>query len=355
MRILIAEDNLDSRDLVCDIVRGMGFTPVPAANGRAALNLILDAPPDMIILDVNMPELDGFEVCAAVKANPLTMEIPVLMLTAQADIDSRVAGLGLGADDYLPKPFHPRELSARIETRLRTKAQSDQLRRQREQIRHTFERFVAHEIVQQMLEDPLRVELGGAEAIITVLFADLEGFTALAERASPARLIQVLNAYHQLMVDHIKANGGTIDKFLGDGVMALYNTPLPLDDHALRAVKTALDIRAALPAFHTQLEPEFRLGLNVGIHTGPAIVGNIGTPDLMDYTAIGDTVNLASRLQGLSHGSQITVSEATYALIADRVIVQRVGPRRVRGREVPVITYLVERLRESDPPTLPLA
>lgn len=345
MRILIAEDNLDSRELVSDILLGLGYTPVQAADGRTALELILADPPDLIILDVNMPELDGFEVCAAVKQNPRTAEIPVLMLTAQADINSRVTGLGLGADDYLAKPFHPRELTARIETRLRAKAESDHLRRQREQIRRTFERFVAPEIVQQMLADPLRVELGGAEAFVTVLFADLEGFTALAEHATPSELLRVLNAYHQLMVDHIKANGGTVDKFLGDGVMALFNTPLPLPDHALRAVKTALDIRTALPSFHAQCQPQFRLGVNVGIHTGPAIVGNIGTPELMDYTAIGDTVNLASRLQGLSRGSQITVSEATYALIADRVVVERAGPRSVRGREEPVITYLVERLR----------
>jgi len=204
---------------------------------------------------------------------------------------------------------------------------------------------VAHEIVEQLLEDPSRVQLGGAEAIVTVLFADLEGFTRLAELAAPPRLIEVLNAYHALMVRQIKAHGGTLNKFLGDGVMALYNTPLPQPDHALRAVRTALAIRDALPHFYDTLEPDFRLAVNVGINTGPAIVGLIGTPELMDFTAIGDTVNLASRLQRLSDHSEITVSAATYELVAEQVIATRTGPHVVRGREEAVLTYLIERLR----------
>lgn len=345
LRVLVADDNRDSRDLVSDVVISMGCVPILAENGRVALDKIEADPPDLVILDVNMPEMGGFEVCAAIKRNPATAQIPVIMLTAQSDVDSRVTGLGLGADDYLAKPFHPRELIARIDTRLRAKQDADTLRLQREQIRQTFERFVAHEIVEQLLEDPSRVQLGGAETIVTVLFADLGSFTRLCETADPATLIEVLNRYHMLLVHHVKANGGTVDKFLGDGLMALYNTPLPQPDHALRAVRTALDIRAALVDFHRQLEPAFRLDVNFGINTGKAVVGNIGTPDLMDFTAIGDTINLASRLQGLSDNSQITVSEETYRLVADSVMAERVGPRIIRGREEPVVTYLILGLR----------
>lgn len=345
MKVLIAEDNRDSRELVSDIVISLGLTPLAAENGRIALEKIMAERPDLVILDVNMPEMDGFEVCATLKRNPATAEIPVLMLTAQVDVESRVRGLGLGADDYLPKPFHPRELVARIETRLRAKEETDTLRQQREQIRQTFERFVATEIVEQMLEDPTRIQLGGAETVVTVMFADLQGFTSLAEYTSPVHLIEVLNQYHMLLVQHIKANGGTVDKFLGDGVMALYNTPLPVADHALRAVKTALDIRDALTAYHQNFDPIFRLGVNVGIHTGPAIVGNVGTPDLMDFTAVGDTVNLASRLQGLSDNNQITVSEETYSLVARQVVGRRVGEQTIRGRAEPVVTYLIDRLQ----------
>ncbi|NLX08573.1 MAG: response regulator [Chloroflexi bacterium] len=344
-RVLIAEDNPDSRELVADILVSLGYIALAAENGQIALDLVLADPPDLVILDVNMPVLDGFAVCQAIKTNPFTAKVPVIMLTAQVDVDSRVMGLGLGADDYLSKPFHPRELVARIQTRLRAKEQADDLRAQREQVRLTFERFVAHEIVEKLLEDPTRIELGGAETIVTVLFADLESFTTVSEYAEPHLLLDVLNQYHALLVERIKSNGGTVDKFLGDGVMALYNTPLPLPDHPLRAVQTALEIREALPTFHERFAPAFRLGINFGIHTGKAIVGNVGAPDLMDFTAIGDTVNLASRLQGLSSQSQITISEETCRLVESTVEVMRVGPRLVRGREEPVVTYLVQGLR----------
>ncbi len=344
--VLVAEDNRDSRELVSDILISLGYTPVLAENGRVALELIQAQAPDLVILDINMPEVDGFEVCAAIKRNPATAKIPVIMLTAHADVESRVTGLGLGADDYLPKPFHPRELIARIETRLRAKAITDDLRAQGEELRRTFERFVGPEIVEQLLEDPTHVKLGGVETTVTVLFADLENFTRVAEYAQPAELLDVLNRYHTLMVQHIIANGGTVDKFLGDGLMALYNTPIPQPDHALRAVRTALGIRAALGEFYRQLDPMFRLNINFGINTGKAIVGNVGAPEIMDFTAIGDTVNLASRLEGLAAGDEITVSEETYRLVADWVIAERVGPRPVRGRDEPVVTYLIHALRE---------
>jgi adenylate cyclase len=345
MRVLVAEDNADSRMLVHDILVSLGYDPVMAENGKIALEKIAADPPDLVILDVNMPELDGFEVCEAIKRNPATAKIPVLMLTAQTDVDSRVTGLGLGADDYLPKPFHPRELMARIQARMRAKEMTDTLREQREVLRRTFERYVAHEIVERLLDDPTLVKLGGAEMPVTVMFADMEGFTRVAEYTDPSRMIDVLNQYHTLLVEHIKANGGTVDKFIGDEVMALYNTPLPQEDHTLRAVRTALQIRDTLPEFHQQFEPAFRWPVNFGINTGLAIVGNVGTPDLMDFTAIGDTVNLASRLQGLSAHNQIMVSAATYHAVADAVIAEKVGPRTVRGRDVPVTTYLITGLR----------
>ncbi|HML24493.1 MAG TPA: adenylate/guanylate cyclase domain-containing protein [Aggregatilinea sp.] len=344
-KILIAEDNRDSRELVGDILDSLGYTPIMAENGRAALDMIQSDPPDLVILDVNMPEIDGFEVCATIKRNPATAKIPVIMLTAQTDVDSRVIGLGLGADDYLPKPFHPRELAARIHARIRAKEVNDLLREQREQIQRTFERFVAPEIVEQLLDDPSRVQLGGAETIVTVLFADLEHFTTVSEHAAPTRLLEVLNGYLTLLVHCIKSHGGTVNKYLGDGIMALYNTPLPQEDHALRAVKTALDARAALPGYHAQLEPELRLAVNFGIHTGTAIVGNIGTPEQMDFTAVGDTVNLASRLEDLSDNGEITISQDSYKLVADQVIADCVGPRLVRGREEQVVTFLVQGLR----------
>lgn len=344
-RVLVAEDNPDSRELVSDILGSLGYESLFAENGRDALEMTGYHQPDLVILDVNMPEMDGFAVCEALKSNPATAKIPVIMLTARADLDSRVMGLNLGADDYLAKPFHPRELIAHVQLRLRSKAITDDLREQREVLRQMFERFVAHEIVERLLSDPTQVKLGGSEALVTVFFADLEGFTTVAQHSEPQRLLEALNAYHTLLVTHIKSNNGTVDKFLGDGIMALYNTPLPQPDHALSAVRTALTIRDALPNLHRSLDPAFRLAVNFGIATGRAIVGTVGTPELMDFTAIGDTVNLASRLQRLSDNSEITISEETYSLVADDIDAERMPPRNVRGREAPVVTYLVHRLR----------
>lgn len=341
MKILVAEDNVDSRELLTEILESLGYSVVVAYDGVHALELYQIEHPDLCILDVDMPRKSGFEVVEVLKSDPITAATPVIMLTAQGTVESRVKGLGLGADDYLTKPFNPRELIARVKTRLKAKAETDDLRKQREVIRNTFSRYVAQEIVDWMMENPSEISLGGQMRQITVLFADLEGFTSVSEHADPVELLNILNQYHGMLVSLVKRNGGTIDKFLGDGLMALFNAPVDLDDHVYKAVKTAVDVKNALPLFHREIDPHFRLGINVGIHTGTAVVGNIGASDLMDYTAVGDAVNLAARLQGLSHDNQITVSEDVYQVIADRIIAERMGSRTVKGRATPVVVYHV--------------
>lgn len=345
MKVLIAEDHPDNLELVIDILSSSGYEIYSATNGQQALDLIRANLPDLVILDVNMPVKDGFQVCLEMKQDPSIANLPVIMLTAQSDIDSRVKGLGLGADDYLGKPFNPRELLARVDTRLRAKAESDELRKQRMLLRQTFERFVSPAVVQSMMADPESIQLGGALREITVLFADMEGFTSLSERVDPVELLSVLNSYHGLMVEHIKKNQGTVDKFLGDGIMALYNAPVDQEEHALRAVITAIEIHEALADFQTHFPPEFQLNINFGINTGLAVVGNVGSLEIMDYTAIGDNVNLAQRLQSLSHNGEITISEATYSRISDHVAARPGGRRQVKGREEAVMTYLVTGLR----------
>jgi len=301
--------------------------------------------PDLVILDVNMPGMSGFEVIAQLKSAEITSKIPVIMLTAMADIDNRVEGLGLGADDYLTKPFSPRELMARIETRLRAKVETDDLRNTKEMIRHTFERFVPPSVVAQLLKDPGQVKLGGVLQEVTVLFSDLENFTSISERTDPEKLLKMLNTYHTLVVKIIQQNGGTVDKFIGDGVMALYNTPLQQDDHALRAVLTALQIRETLGETYLEFERDFHLRINFGIHTGQAIVGNVGSADIMDFTAVGDTVNIAARLQGLAENGQILVSEATFEQVQENVDAVPIGAQAVKGRVGAIMTYQINNLR----------
>lgn len=345
MKILVADDNPDNVELVSDIVKVMGHDVISAGDGPSALAVARAESPDLVVLDVNMPGLTGFEVCAELKSEPSTANIPIIMLTALIDVDDRVEGLGLGADDYLTKPFSPRELMARIETRLRAKVKTDDLRETQEMIRRTFERFVPPSVVAQLLENPAQVQLGGVLQEVTVFFSDLENFTQIAERTEPEDVLKVLNTYHTLVVRIIQQNGGTVDKFMGDGVMALYNTPLPQSNHALDAVVSALQIRDALEEFHAEFDSAYRMCINVGIHTGLAVVGNVGSMEIMDFTAIGDTVNVASRLQGLGDRGQILISEATYLCVQDEVIAKPIGPLGIKNRVDPVITYEVIRLR----------
>jgi adenylate cyclase len=345
MKVLVAEDNPEMRQLARDILQAMGLDVITAYDGPNALDTVRAQRPDLVVLDIDMPGMNGFEVCTAIKSDAETAQIPVLMLTAQGDVDHRVHGLAVGADDYLSKPYSPRELMARVETRLRAKTESDNLREKQQILRQTFERYVHSSVVDQMLRDPGQVKLGGKWQEVTVLFADLEGFTALCEHIPPEELLSVLNGYHNLIVSLILQHGGTIDKFLGDGVMALYNTPLPQKNHALFAVQTAVMIREALTEFHQSLAPEYRMCINFGIHTGMAVVGNVGTDRIMDFTAVGDTVNLASRLQGLSHQCQILISHATYQQVQPQVVVRPIGKVQVRNRVEAVTAYEVTELQ----------
>lgn len=341
MKVLVAEDNPNSRQLVKDILESVGYEAIMTMDGPSAIAAAQSQEPDMVILDVNMPGMTGFEVLAVLKADPKLAHLPVLMLTAQTDVESRVTGLGLGADDYLAKPFSPRELAARIDARLRRKVENDDLRRTKEMIKQTFERYVPSSVVEKLLQDPAQVKLGGQLQEVSVLFSDLEGFTTISEHTEPEKLLGILNLYHALVVSLVQLHGGTVDKFIGDAVMALYNTPLGQADHALRAVRTAMTIRENLVDFSEQFEPEYRMKINFGIHTGAAVVGNIGSQQIMNFTAVGDTVNVAARLQGISRGGQILISETTHNLLDGQVNAQLVGSRNVKGRSEPVMIYEV--------------
>lgn len=345
MKILAVDDKPDNIELIADIVEALDYEVLKAYDGATALDIVDSDPPDLILLDVNMPGMSGFDVVKALKSNDMTAQIPVIMLTALTDVKHRVEGLGLGADDYLTKPFSARELAARIETRLRAKSEKDDLRATQQMIRQTFERFVSANVVEQLLHNPSEIKLGGELQEITVMFADMEGFTTISERADPVTLLSVLNKYHELVVGIVQDNQGTIDKFIGDAVMTLYNTPLHQADHALLAVRTACQIRQELPRFSQQFHPDLRMNVNFGIHTGNAIVGNVGAPQIMDFTAVGDTVNVAARIQGSSEGGQILISQATFDQVHNFVDATQMGEKRYKGRSEPVMTYEIHDVR----------
>ena len=222
-----------------------------------------------------------------------------------------------------------------------------QLEKRVQHVRTTFERYVAPQVVAQLLSDPDSVKLGGVRQEVTTLFADIRGFTAFSGRVQPEMQIEVLNRHLTLAVEAVLAQEGTLDKFAGDSVMALFNAPLSQPDHVLRAIRAALAMQNDIAELHTDLPQEERLSFGVGITTGQAVVGNIGSAQIHNYTAIGQSVNVAHRLQAHAQPGQILVNQAAYDLAAEHIVGQEVGLVEVKGYSEPLMVYEVLALRES--------
>jgi len=350
-KILAAEDVPDEARVLYDFLGAQGYTVIQAVDGEEAVIKARVERPDLLLLDVRMPGLDGFQVCERLKSDPATADIPIFMLTGAGAIDDRVRGLGLGAEDYLTKPYDFEELAARIAARMRNKRSTDALRATQQRILDTFQRYVAPQVVEKLLADPHAARLGGVRQTVTILHADFRGYAALAETIPPERLIDVLNRHLGAAVRSILQHQGTLDKLMGNAVVAIFNAPLPQADHALRAVRAAADLQDALrapPPLTPPPHPErsaaqskegeasgvggMQLPCAVAICTGDAIVGSIGAAEIANYTAVGDVVNLAQRIEVDAGDGQIVFNDATYRRVSDFVECEPLGPRTVRGR-----------------------
>ena len=213
---------------------------------------------------------------------------------------------------------------------------------EKERIKAVFGRYLAPAVVEQLMADPASVQLGGKRCEVSVMFADMRGFTGISERHAPEEVVKILNSYLACATEIILKNGGTLDKFLGDGVMAFFNAPLPQEGHVLAAVRAATQMQARLREL---LGPSGdRISFGVGINTGEGIVGNIGTAELMNYTIIGDVVNVAARLQGEARAGEVLLSGGAYEQIAELVEVEELGAVHVKGRAQPVPIFKVVRL-----------
>jgi class 3 adenylate cyclase len=338
-KILAAEDTPDEARVLSEFLTAQGYTVIHAFDGEETVIRARVEQPDLLLLDVRMPKLDGFEVCRHLKADPVTANIPIFMLTGARDVSDRVRGLGLGAEDYLLKPYDFQELAARIAARMRAKRSTDALRVTQQHIRETFQRYVAPQVVAQLLANPQMAQLGGTRQTVTILFANFRGYTALAETLPPDRLIGVLNGHLSVAVRSILRQQGMIDRFMGDAVMAIFNAPLPQTDHALRAVQAAAALQDALGEMHRHLTPALRLPCSIGINTGEAVVGNIGAVEIVNYTAIGDVVNVAQSIEEVAGDGQIAFTDSTYRRVSDFVECEPIGPQTVRGRSSAVDTF----------------
>ncbi len=354
-RILVVDDNEANLDIAKMRLESQGYDVITAEDGEAALVRVAEMAPDLLLLDIMMPKLDGIEVTRRLKADPALPFIPVILLTAKADSKDVVAGLDAGGDDYLIKPFDHAALVARVRSMLRIKALHDQVQEQATeldawnkeleervsaQIREIerigrLKRFLAPQIAEMIISSGDESILESHRRDIVVLFCDMRGFTAFAETAEPEDVMAVLR------------DEGPLDRFAGDGMMVLFNDPVPCPDPAARAVRLAVAMREAVAALSVRWARRgHRIGFGVGIAQGYATIGRIGFEGRSDYSAIGTVANLAARLCSEAQGGQILVSERVAAAVEDIAALEPIGEVQLKGLARPVVARNVHRLLE---------
>lgn len=342
-RILVVDDTPSNIQALSTTLKDKGYQVSVATSGRQALEVVNRRRPDLILLDVMMPEMDGFETCRRLKESAATNDIPVIFLTARTETADIVQGFELGAVDYVAKPFNAHELLARVNTHLtmdelrRSLADKNiELARAHELVRRAFGRYVSEEVATSILQSPEGLELGGEEREVTILMSDLRGFTALTARLTPHEVIEFLNLYLESMVDVISQYEGTIDEIIGDAILVIFGAPLACDDHAAKAVACGLAMQLAMAEVNRRLTERGAapLEMGIGIHSGRVIVGNIGSLRRTKYAAVGSTVNLAGRIESFTTGGQLLISESTRERIKSslRIVGQfQVEPKGASG------------------------
>src|SRR6267378_115913 len=305
-----------------------------AASGEQALESIARQPPDLVLLDIMMPGISGYEVCRKIRENPATALLPVVLATSLDPNQERVKGIEAGADDFLAKPVNQAELFARVKSLLRIKGlQDERLAR----LKSFFSPQLAEAIAAGKGEDVLKTH----RREITVQFFDLRGFTAFTDNAEPEEVMELLRAYHGALGKIVLERQGTLERFAGDAVMVFYNDPVPIERPAAHAVRAALAMMEAFEpiAKHWKKKSGFDLGLGCGIAQGYATLGAIGFEGRWDYAAIGNVTNLAARLCAESKGGQILADRKTMAALESAFEFDPAGPFTLKGFAQPVPAF----------------
>ncbi len=360
-RILVVDDTASNVKLLADVLGARGYAVLTAAAGPEALALIDREPPDLVLLDVMMPGMSGYDVCRKIRENPASAMLPVVMVTALDPGQERVKGIEAGADDFLTKPIHQAELLARVRSLLRVKSLWDQLgdlNRTLEQrvdaqvaqlerlarLKRFFSPALAEAIVGGGAEDPL----ASHRREITVVFLDLRGFTAFAETAEPEEVMGVLREYHAAMGRLVVEHEGTLERFTGDGMMIFFNDPVVVPDAPARAVRMAVTMRACVETLMQGWHKRgYDLDFGVGIAQGYATIGAIGFEGRWDYGAIGSVTNLAARLCGEARPGQILISRRLHGALEGLVQAEPVGDLPLKGFARPVAAFSVTGLKEG--------
>ena len=360
--LVLAVDDLPANVRLLDAVLSpRGYRVLGAGSGPEALALVAEHRPDLVLLDIVMPEMDGYEVCRRLRQDPATAFLPVVMITASGD-QERLLAIEAGADDFVAKPFDQAELLARVRSLLRIKRYHDTIEGQAAELaewNRTLERRVQEQVEQLERMGRLRrflspqladlVVSSGDESFleshrrdITVVFCDLRAFTAFAETAEPEEVMGVLDDYYQALGDLVTRFEGTLERFTGDGLMVFFNDPLPCEDAPLRAVRMAVAMRNRIQGLAKGWARHgYDLALGVGVAQGYATLGRIGFEGRSDYTAIGNCTNLAARLCAEARPWQILLSPRVHAAVEEFVTSEPVGELTLRGFSRPVATFNV--------------
>jgi class 3 adenylate cyclase len=368
--LLVVDDNEDNRYTLSLQLNAQGYHNIAiATNGREALSVLHSKPFDLVLLDIMMPELNGYEVLERMRSSPELRNIPVIMISAIGELDSVVRCIELGAEDYLPKPFEPTLLRARVYASLERKRLHDQVVAQAAELasqaaelatwNKTLEqrvadqlgeiermgklrRFLSPQVADLIVASGMEKQLQSHRREITALFCDLRGFTSFSETSDPEDVMMLLRDYHAAIGQIIIKYGATLEHFAGDGVMLIFNDPLPIDKPELQAVRMALEMRDAIG---TLTEKWRRLGhdigFGIGISNGFATLGTIGFEGRFDYAAVGTVSNIASRLCDEAKPGQILISPRVLMAVEDTMKVEPVGELTLKGIRRPMTAYNV--------------
>lgn len=355
--VLVVDDVEKNARLLADLLGARGYRTRAVHSGEAALQAVADEAPDLLLLDVMMPGLSGYDVCRRLRADPQHALLPIVLVTALDPATERAKGLEAGADDFLSKPINQPELMARVRSLLRIKRLHDEVQAQKSELAEwnrllemrvadgvaqldrlsRLQRFFSPVLVRAILDGGADDPLKSHRREITVVFLDLRGFTAFTETADPEEVMGVLREYHQAMGALIQAHEGTLERFTGDGIMIFFNDPAPQPDAPERAARMALAMQAEVARLSASWRKRgYQLQLGVGIATGFATIGGIGFEGRIDYGAIGNVTNLAARLCGEAGGGETLLAPRVVAALGEGFAVEPAGEVQLKGFARPV-------------------
>ncbi len=346
--ILVVDDHPTNRVKMSMAVRNLGHATEQARNGVEALERLRTGAFDLVLLDILMPEMDGYQVLQHMQADPKLREIPVIVVSSSHDeLASVVTCIELGAEDYLPRTFDPMLLRARISSSLEKKRLRDAVVRQMQFIREIFGKYVPDSIASALVEN--RGNLAPIRTEATIVYTDIAGFTTLAESMPPEQTFRMLNEYMPAVIEPIARYGGVVNGFHGDGVLAVFNVPVRDAHHADHALQAAIEIQASTGA---RLFAGLPIVTRLGVNTGEIISGTVGSGNRLSYTVLGDPVNVAARLEELNkvYGTRLLVSGNTVDMLQGTYPLVGIGKVAIRGKREPVHIYrLDEAARAAEP------